>query len=227
MASCFYFCQACFFAFSFRCLEAIFLPLLSPHLSTFSSCTFSETFCCLAGSRSNFRLDVSEFRRPSDRAGGDLERGAITDMSTARRMRGLILINTGNGKGKTTAAIGTAFRALGHGMRVGMIQFIKGKWKTGERKLGEQTPNLTWLTMGHGLTWESLDLDRDRKAARGAWDIARRWLLDENYDLVVFDEITYVINYGFGSARRGALGVAGPARRSSCHFHQTRRACET
>jgi cob(I)alamin adenosyltransferase len=118
-------------------------------------------------------------------------------MSTARRTRGLVLINTGNGKGKTTAAIGTAFRALGHGMRVGMIQFIKGKWKTGERKLGEQTPNLTWLTMGHGFTWESLDLDRDRRAARAAWDIARKWLLDESYDLVVFDEITYVINYDF------------------------------
>jgi cob(I)alamin adenosyltransferase len=109
----------------------------------------------------------------------------------------LILLNTGNGKGKTTAAIGTAFRALGHGMRVGMIQFIKGKWKTGERKLGEQTPNLTWLTMGRGFTWESLDLDRDRAAARAAWNIASAWLLDENYDLVVFDEITYVINYGF------------------------------
>jgi cob(I)alamin adenosyltransferase len=142
-------------------------------------------------------LPPALFRRPSDRAEGDLERMAITDMSNARRTRGLILINTGNGKGKTTAAIGTAFRALGHGMRVGMIQFIKGKWKTGERKLGEQTPNLTWLTMGHGFTWESLDLDRDRAAARTAWNIAKAWLLDESYDLVVFDEITHVINYGF------------------------------
>lgn len=118
-------------------------------------------------------------------------------MSIPGRTRGLILLNTGKGKGKTTAAIGTAFRALGHGMRVGMLQFIKGKWKTGERKLGEQTPNLTWLTMGHGFTWESLDLDRDRKAARAAWEVARTWLSDDSYDLVVFDEITYVINYGF------------------------------
>jgi len=118
-------------------------------------------------------------------------------MNTSKRPNGLLLINTGDGKGKTTAAIGTAFRALGHGMRVGMIQFIKGKWKTGERKLGEQTPNLTWLTMGHGFTWESLDLDRDREAARAAWNIASAWLLDESYDLVVFDEFTYVINYDF------------------------------
>ena len=118
-------------------------------------------------------------------------------MSTARRTRGLILINTDNSKGKTTAAIGTAFRALGHEMRIGMIQFIKGKWKTGERKLSERTPNLMWLTMGHGFTWESLDLDRDREAARAAWNIVSAWLLDESYDLVVFEEITYVIDYGF------------------------------
>src|ERR1700719_39441 len=117
-------------------------------------------------------------------------------MNSTRR-KGLLLINTGDGKGKTTAAIGTAFRALGHGIRVGMIQFIKGKWKTGERKLGAQAPNLTWLTMGHGFTWEILDLDRDRAAARAAWNIASAWLLAESYDLVVFDEITYVINYGF------------------------------
>jgi cob(I)alamin adenosyltransferase len=77
------------------------------------------------------------------------------------------------------------------------LQFIKGKWKTGERKLGAQTPNLTWLTMRHGFTWKSFDLDRDRKAARAAWYIARAWLLDESYDLGVFDEITHVINYGF------------------------------
>ncbi len=118
-------------------------------------------------------------------------------MNASKHAKGLLLINTGAGKGKTTAAIGAAFRALGHGMRVGMIQFIKGKWKTGERKLGERTPDLTWLTMGHGFTWESLDLDRDRKAARSAWDIASAWLLDGSYDLVVFDEFTYVINYGF------------------------------
>ncbi len=118
-------------------------------------------------------------------------------MRSSKHPKGLLLINTGDGKGKTTAAIGTAFRALGHGMRVGMIQFIKGKWKTGERKLGERTPNLTWLTMGHGFTWESLDLDRDRTAARAAWSTASAWLQEDSYDLVILDEITYVINYGF------------------------------
>lgn len=114
-----------------------------------------------------------------------------------REERGLILLNTGDGKGKTTAAIGIAFRALGHGLRVGMLQFIKGKWKTGERKLGEHTPGLTWLTMGRGFTWESEDLDRDREAARNAWQTAQDWLTGDAFDLVIFDEITYVVNYGF------------------------------
>jgi cob(I)alamin adenosyltransferase len=118
-------------------------------------------------------------------------------VNSFKQPRGLLVINTGDGKGKTTAEIGAAFRALGHGMRVGMIQFIKGKWKTGERKLGERTPNLTWLTMGHGFTWESLDLDRDRAAARAAWSTASAWLQEDSYDLVILDEITYVINYGF------------------------------
>lgn len=86
---------------------------------------------------------------------------------------------------KRPAAFGTAFRALGHGMRVGMIQFIKGNWKTGERKLGEQTPNLTWLTMGHGFTWESLDPTwivigqppglHGVPPALGFWKIATTW----------------------------------------------------
>ncbi|MEW6298702.1 MAG: cob(I)yrinic acid a,c-diamide adenosyltransferase [Thermodesulfobacteriota bacterium] len=114
-----------------------------------------------------------------------------------REGRGLILLNTGNGKGKTTAAIGVAFRALGHGLRVGMLQFIKGKWKTGERKLGEHTAGLTWLTMGRGFTWESEDLERDREAARTAWQTAQHWLTSEEFDLVIFDEITYPVNYGF------------------------------
>lgn len=114
-----------------------------------------------------------------------------------REERGLILLNTGDGKGKTTAALGVAFRALGHGLRVGMLQFIKGKWKTGERTLGEQTLGLTWLTMGRGFTWESADLDRDREAARNAWRTAQEWLTGDAFDLVIFDEITYVVNYDF------------------------------
>lgn len=135
---------------------------------------------------------------------------------------GLILLNTGDGKGKTTAAIGVAFRALGHGLRVGMLQFIKGKWKTGERKLGEQTPGLTWLTMGYGFTWESEDLDRDRAAARAAWQTAQGWLTGDTFDLVIFDEITYAVNYGFVALDE--VVTALQHRRADLHVVLTGRA---
>lgn len=143
-------------------------------------------------------------------------------MNPPRHKPGLILLNTGDGKGKTTAAIGVAFRALGHGMRVGMLQFIKGKWRTGERKLGESTPNLAWLTMGRGFTWESEDLARDRAAAVVAWETACRWLAGDDFDVVVLDEITYVINYGFVSVDDvvGAL----QSRREGLHVILTGRA---
>ena len=139
-----------------------------------------------------------------------------------REERGLILLNTGNGKGKTTAAIGVAFRALGHGLRVGMLQFIKGKWKTGERKLGEHTHGLTWLTMGRGFTWESEDLNRDRAAARTAWQTAQEWLTNEAFDLVVFDEITYVMNYGFVPVEEVVMALRN--RRDTLHVILTGRA---
>jgi cob(I)alamin adenosyltransferase len=139
-----------------------------------------------------------------------------------REERGLILLNTGDGKGKTTAAIGVAFRALGHGLRVGMLQFIKGKWKTGERKLGELTPGLTWLTMGHGFTWESENLERDREAARTAWKTAQEWLSGDAFDVVILDEITYVVNYGFVPA--GELVAALQNRRTGLHVILTGRA---
>lgn len=142
-------------------------------------------------------------------------------MNAFKHRAGLILLNTGDGKGKTTAAIGVAFRALGHGMRVGMLQFIKGKWRTGERKIGENTPNLTWLTMGCGFTWESEDLARDRAAALSGWETARRWLAGDDFDIVVFDEITYVVNYGFVSVDEvvGAL----KSRREGLHVILTGR----
>lgn len=142
-------------------------------------------------------------------------------MNPSKHKRGLILLNTGDGKGKTTAAIGVAFRALGHGMRVGMLQFIKGKWRTGERKLGERTPNLAWLTMGRGFTWESEDLAQDRAAALAAWETARRWLVGDEFDLVVFDEITYVVNYGFVPADEVVRALE--SRREGLHVILTGR----
>jgi len=111
--------------------------------------------------------------------------------------KGLLLVYTGNGKGKTTAALGLVFRALGRGMAVAVVQFIKGKWKTGERLFAEKLKGLTFLVMGRGFTWESDDLARDRRAAEAAWQRSRELILGGAHDLVVLDEITYAFSYGF------------------------------
>jgi 5,6-dimethylbenzimidazole synthase len=110
---------------------------------------------------------------------------------------GLLLVYTGNGKGKTTAALGLVFRALGRGLRAAVVQFIKGKWKTGERLFADTIPGLTFLVMGEGFTWESDDLGRDRRAAEQAWTTAKGLISAGDHDLVVLDEITYALNYGF------------------------------
>jgi cob(I)alamin adenosyltransferase len=110
---------------------------------------------------------------------------------------GLLLVYTGNGKGKTTAALGLVFRALGRKLPVAVIQFIKGKWKTGERLFAESIPELTFLVMGKGFTWDSDDLSRDGEAARAAWDKAREIIGAGRHAVVVLDELTYALNYGF------------------------------
>ena len=117
-----------------------------------------------------------------------------------KHRRGLILINTGNGKGKTTAAIGTACRALSHGMRVAVIQFIKDERPIGERKILERIDNLTWLAMGRGCTVHRSATSDDVIAARGTWDKAREFLHDETVDLLILDEILYAIGLKFVSA---------------------------
>ena len=114
-----------------------------------------------------------------------------------RAGRGLLLVYTGHGKGKTTAALGLVFRALGRGMKVAVVQFIKGKWKTGERKFAATVPGLTFLVMGEGFTWESDDLSRDKAAAEKAWGTAGELIASGEHAVVVLDEITYAINYGF------------------------------
>lgn len=111
--------------------------------------------------------------------------------------KGLLLVYTGQGKGKTTAALGIVFRALGRGLRVAVVQFIKGKWKTGERMFAETLPGLTFLVMGHGFTWESDDLTWDQSAAVEAWAKAKELIAGGEQAVVVLDEITYAINYGF------------------------------
>lgn len=114
-----------------------------------------------------------------------------------RARRGLLVVYTGHGKGKTTAALGMVFRALGRGMRVGVVQFIKGKWKTGERLFAESLPGLTFRVMGLGFTWESDNLANDKEAARAAWETAKELIMSGEQDIVVLDELTYTFHYGF------------------------------
>jgi cob(I)alamin adenosyltransferase len=116
---------------------------------------------------------------------------------TKRKRKGLLVVYTGHGKGKTTAALGMVFRALGRGMRVTMVQFIKGKWKTGERLFAEKLPELRFHVMGLGFTWESDDLAKDKAAARAAWETAKNEIVSGDRDLVVLDELTYTFHYDF------------------------------
>src|SRR6478735_8558408 len=110
---------------------------------------------------------------------------------------GQILVYTGQGKGKTTAALGLAFRALGRGQRVGVVQFIKGKWMTGERQQAARTEGLDFHVMGEGFTWESEDLTRDQKAAQKAWEQGKSMISGGEHQVVILDEISYAINYNW------------------------------
>jgi cob(I)alamin adenosyltransferase len=112
--------------------------------------------------------------------------------------KGLAIVHTGKGKGKSTAAFGMVFRAIGNGMRVGVVQFVKGKWETGERKVLEAFPDqVEFATMGEGFTWETQDRSRDIAAARAAWEKAKAMIADPALDMVLLDEINIVLRYDY------------------------------
>lgn len=112
--------------------------------------------------------------------------------------KGLTIIHTGKGKGKSTAAFGMIFRAIGNGMKVGVVQFVKGKWGTGERKVLEAFPDqVTLATMGEGFTWETQDRQRDIDAATQAWQTAKAMILDDEHDMVLCDELNIVLRYDY------------------------------
>lgn len=127
-------------------------------------------------------------------------RKALMDRRVAERQqeKGLLMVHTGNGKGKSTAALGLMLRAAGHGLRVGFIQFLKGTWATGEQVALERFDDLIdHHVMGEGFTWETQDKDRDIQAAIRAWDKARAMFADPRYRLVVLDEMNIVLRYGY------------------------------
>ena len=115
---------------------------------------------------------------------------------TKESTKGLIAVFTGNGKGKTTAALGLAFRALGHEHRVCIIQFIKGSWRYGELEAATRfRPLLDFHVMGRGFTWKSDDLEKDKAAAREAWEFAAQTIRENRHELVILDELTYLSYY--------------------------------
>ena len=112
--------------------------------------------------------------------------------------KGLLIVHTGKGKGKSTAAMGLAVRAIGNGMKVGIVQFVKGVWATGEREVLDRFPELcTIKAMGEGFTWDTQDRQRDIAAARAAWDYARQLLADPSYRMVILDELNIVLRYDY------------------------------
>ena len=112
--------------------------------------------------------------------------------------RGLLIVHTGTGKGKSSAAFGMVLRCIGHGMRVGIVQFVKGVWGTGERTVLDKFPDLvTCKAMGEGFTWETQDRARDIAAARAAWDAAKAMMQDPSYRMVLLDELNIVLRYDY------------------------------
>jgi cob(I)alamin adenosyltransferase len=141
-----------------------------------------------------------ERRRNEEHAARMRRRKAAFDSAQARAVaeKGLIIVHTGGGKGKTSAALGMVFRALGHGMRVGVVQFTKGAIETGEaafaRELGDR---LDFHVTGEGYTWETQDRERDTVVAREGWALARQMIADPDYDLIVLDELNIVLKYDY------------------------------
>ncbi len=124
---------------------------------------------------------------------------AVVDQRIARatEQRGVLILLKGNGKGKSSSAFGTMARALGHGQRAGLVQFIKGRLETGEFLFFRDHPQVDFHVMGHGFTWETQDRSRDVAAARKAWLVARKMLSDGAYHILVFDEMSYMFKYGY------------------------------
>lgn len=152
------------------------------------------------------------------------KRKAVQDAEVAGKIRekGLLIVHTGPGKGKSTAAFGLALRMLGHGRRVGVVQFVKGAWDTGERRaLAAFGDRVVWRSMGEGFTWETQDLRRDVAAAERGWAEARAMMADPTIGLVVLDELNIALRYAYLDL--GAVTADLAARRDDLHVVVTGR----
>jgi len=124
---------------------------------------------------------------------------AVVDehIAAATIERGVLIVNTGNGKGKSSSAFGMVARALGHGMKVGVVQFIKGTFSTGEEAFFRRFPEVAYHVMGQGFTWETQDRERDIRAATAAWERAKQLLADPAFQMVVLDELNIALKYRY------------------------------
>ncbi|MCW4227893.1 MAG: cob(I)yrinic acid a,c-diamide adenosyltransferase [Candidatus Thiodiazotropha taylori] len=118
-------------------------------------------------------------------------------MKKREKRNGLTLVHTGDGKGKSSSAFGMVFRAAGWGMKVLVVQFIKGKWKTGEQQAASRFDNIEWHALGDGFTWDTNNPEQDQQTTRSIWSFCQQKILSEAYDLVVLDEINYCCSYGW------------------------------
>jgi cob(I)alamin adenosyltransferase len=167
-------------------------------------------------------IDEDEARRHREKMA---KRKAVQDAEVAGKTiaeKGLLIVNTGPGKGKTTAAFGLALRMLGHGRRVGVVQFVKGAWHSGEKDaLATFGDKVAWHTMGEGFTWETQDVRRDVAAAEAAWAKALELMGDPSIGLVVLDELSIALRYDYLDL--GKVVAALQARRPGLHVVVTGR----
>ena len=151
-----------------------------------------------------------------------LKAGVDAKIAAAQDEKGILLVLTGNGKGKSTSGFGTVARAVGHGKKAAVVQFIKGTWECGERNLLEGA-GVSFHVMGTGFTWETQDKEKDTAAALVAWEAAEALLQDESIDCVMLDELTYMVSYHYLDVERVLTALKN--RPPMQHVIITGRAC--
>jgi cob(I)alamin adenosyltransferase len=150
-------------------------------------------------------LSEEQYRRKMQRR-QEVQQQRIADRTVEK---GLVIIHTGNGKGKTTAALGMVLRSLGHGYKVAIVQFIKGAWEPAEKAVLERWPDqLTFHAMGEGFTWDTQDRDRDTQTAQTAWNTALAYLRNAEYKTILLDEVNIALKHGFLSVDQVLAGLA-------------------
>lgn len=138
-------------------------------------------------------MTENEHRRMTERRKAGFEK----KQAQAVLEKGLLIVNTGVGKGKSSSAFGMGLRAVGHGMKLGVVQFIKGAQYSAERDVFQHFPNVDWHTIGDGFTWNTQNREQDIATAQRAWQEASRMILDPTYDIVILDELCWVLKYDY------------------------------